>query len=78
MEEKEAAKTAGLSEIKLLSERGILKRHQTDALLDKTYTHDDGHETTYREQFPKEAIDIEDAIAAREATEHTQKQIKTN
>lgn len=70
---KGAAKTAGLAEIKLLSEKGILKEEQTDALLDKTYTHDDGHETTYREQFPKEAADIEDAVAARAATEHTQK-----
>ena len=66
---KGSAKTAGLAEIKLLAEKGILKEHQTDALLDKKYTHDDGHETTYREQFPKEAADIEDAVDDRAANE---------
>ena len=71
---KGAARRAGLGEIKSLAEKGILTETQTDFLLDKKYTHDDGHETTYREQFPKEAAEIEDAVDDRAAAEFTRKQ----
>ena len=69
-----AARRAGLEEIKILAEKGVLKDGQIDYLLDKKYTHDDGHETTYRLQFEKEVADIEDAIADYAASEYIKQQ----
>ncbi len=71
---KGSARVAGLEHVKKLAENGVLLEGQTDALLDKTFTHSDGHETTYRKQFPIEAAKIEDAVDDRAANEFTRQE----
>ena len=56
------ARREALGHLKTLADSGVLTENQTDKMLDMPFPHADGHETTFREQYPQEANELEDAV----------------
>ena len=72
--QKGKARREALGHLKTLADDGVLKENQTDKMLDMKYKHADGHETTFRKQFPAEAQQIEDAVDDYATKEYNRKQ----
>jgi hypothetical protein len=56
------ARREALGHLKTLADSGVLTENQTDKMLDMEFKHSDGHMTTFREQYPAEANQLEDAV----------------
>jgi hypothetical protein len=56
------ARREALGHLKDLASSGVLSEAQTDKMLDMEFVHADGHTTTFRQQYPAEANDLEDAV----------------
>ena len=56
------ARREALGHLKTLADSGVLTENQTDKMLDMEFVHADGHTTTFREQYPQEANELEDAV----------------
>ena len=72
--ERGKARREGLGHILTLAKSGVLTENQTDKMLDMEYKHDDGHTTTYRQQYKVEANEIEDAVDDYRTSEYNRKQ----
>ena len=72
--QKGKARREALGHLKTLADNGVLKENQTDKMLDMKYKHADGHETTFRKQYPAEAQTIEDAVDDYATKEYNRKQ----
>lgn len=72
--QKGKARREALGHLKTLADNGVLKEAQTDKMLDMSYPHDDGHDTTFRKQYPAEAQIIEDAVDDYATKEYNRKQ----
>ena len=72
--ERGKARREGLGHILTLAKSGVLTENQTDKMLDMEYKHDDGHTTTYRQQYKAEANEIEDAVDDYRTSEYNRKQ----
>lgn len=72
--QKGKARREALGHLKTLADNGVLKENQTDKMLDMKYKHADGHETTFRTQYPAEAQTIEDAVDDYATKEYNRKQ----
>ena len=53
--QKGKARREALGHLKTLADGGVLTENQTDKMLDMSFKHADGHDTTFREQYPLEA-----------------------
>ena len=60
--QKGKARREALGHLKTLADSGVLTENQTDKMLDMPFEHADGHDTTFREQYPAEANELEDAV----------------
>ena len=60
--QKGKARREALGHLKTLADSGVLTENQTDKMLDMPFKHADGHMTTFREQYPAEANELEDAV----------------
>ena len=74
------ARLAAIGHLKDLASNGVITEDQANALLDMTFTHKDGHETTYRDQYKIEANELEDAVNEYNTNEYnrTQNEHKVN
>ena len=71
--QKGKARREALAHLETLAKGGVLTENQTDKMLDMKFKHADGHETTFREQYPLEANKLEDAVDDYAANELTRK-----
>ena len=60
--QKGKARREALGHLKTLADSGVLTENQTDKMLDMSFKHADGHDTTFRLQYPAEANELEDAV----------------
>lgn len=72
--QKGKARREALGHLKTLADGGVLTENQTDKMLDMKFKHADGHETTFREQYPLEANELEDAVDDYATKEYNRKQ----
>lgn len=71
--QKGKARREALAHLETLAKGGVLTENQTDQMLDMPFVHADGHETTFREQYPLEANKLEDAVDDYAANELNRK-----
>jgi hypothetical protein len=71
--QKGKARREALAHLKTLADGGVLRENQTDKMLDMKFKHADGHWTSFREQYPLEANELEDAVDDYAASELTRK-----
>ena len=67
------ARREALTHLTTLAKGGVLTENQTDKMLDMPFKHADGHDTTFREQYPLEANQLEDAVDDYAANELNRK-----
>ena len=71
--QKGKARREALAHLETLAKGGVLTENQTDKMLDMPFKHADGHDTTFREQYPLEANKLEDAVDDYAANELNRK-----